>query len=641
MKICFIADFRSPIARNWIRHFPPRGHDVHVISTMPVRDRVPDVAVHQLGNAARKSARQIRSFVDPNAFSGKFAFRMRDSYVQPVECLLRARTVRRMLDEIQPHIVHALRIPIEGELATLAAYQPFIVSIWGNDLTLFAARCLFHRKMTEQLVSSVSGLLADSTADLNRASDWGLPGWVPTLRVPGCGGIDRQVFFAAPPEPHIRAMLGIPHDATVVVNPRGYRRYIRNDTFLESANDLLSRLRNLVLVGVGLQGWPTAENFIKRNRLEGRLILTGQLSQPDLASLYRCSIASISPAEHDGTPNTLLEAMACGALPIAGSLPSIREWIRDGENGLLFDPGDAASLTQAIVRALDDCALRDRSRSVNFGLVRECADYDRNMRQAEDFYRDVIANQARQTAAIATGNTTRVYFDALSTTWERHYDPDGSMTKRCERIVAAMRKHLPPGSRILDFGCGTADVSSACASAGFEVVAVDQSAKMIDRARSRFDSEKLKFEVISSDSEALPYAAGSFDAVLASSVLEYVSDPLAYFREFHRVCRPGGYLLFTVPNLANPIRWLETIERRLITDSPDRLRLDRAAYLRYSKNRFRQGKWVELMSQAGWAVREIRGRNLTLTLFIGGDDPRLTSLRREQELETNLVRSIQ
>ena len=34
---------------------------------------------------------------------------------------------------------------------------------------------------------------------------------------------------------------------------------------------------------------------------------------------------------HDGTPNTLLEGMACGCLPVAGDLDSIREWLKPGQ----------------------------------------------------------------------------------------------------------------------------------------------------------------------------------------------------------------------------------------------------------------------------------------------------------------------
>ena len=62
---------------------------------------------------------------------------------------------------------------------------------------------------------------------------------------------------------------------------------------------------------------------------------------------------------------------------------------------------------------------------------------------------------------------------------------------------------------------------------------------------------------------ALPFAAGSFDRVIASEVLEHVADDLAALAELRRVLRPGGALAVTVP------AWLpETICWRLSADYP-------------------------------------------------------------------------
>ena len=48
---------------------------------------------------------------------------------------------------------------------------------------------------------------------------------------------------------------------------------------------------------------------------------------------------------------------------------------------------------------------------------------------------------------------------------------------------------------------------------------------------------------------ALPYDAGRFDCLLASEVLEHVSDPVLFAREVNRVLKPGGTVILTVPFL--------------------------------------------------------------------------------------------
>jgi glycosyltransferase involved in cell wall biosynthesis len=98
----------------------------------------------------------------------------------------------------------------------------------------------------------------------------------------------------------------------------------------------------------------------------------------------------VSPSTHDGTPNTLLEAMACGCTPVAGDLESIREWITPGLNGLLVDPGDPLGLADAICEALGNARLRARAREHNQIMIRERAEYQGVMHKAESFYEKLI-----------------------------------------------------------------------------------------------------------------------------------------------------------------------------------------------------------------------------------------------------------
>jgi glycosyltransferase involved in cell wall biosynthesis len=104
-----------------------------------------------------------------------------------------------------------------------------------------------------------------------------------------------------------------------------------------------------------------------------------------MAELFRRCQVAVSPSTHDGTPNTLLEAMACGCFPVAGDIESLREWIDPGENGLLVDPQNAHFLAEAILQALRDADLRLRAREHNTRLVAERAEYRQVMGEAEKF----------------------------------------------------------------------------------------------------------------------------------------------------------------------------------------------------------------------------------------------------------------
>jgi glycosyltransferase involved in cell wall biosynthesis len=111
-----------------------------------------------------------------------------------------------------------------------------------------------------------------------------------------------------------------------------------------------------------------------------------------MAELFRRSQVAVSPSTHDGTPNTLLEAMACGCFPVAGDLESLREWITPGDNGLLVDPGDPRALADAILLALEQPDLRLRARERNLRLIAERAEYKKVMYSPKNFTEQYYPN---------------------------------------------------------------------------------------------------------------------------------------------------------------------------------------------------------------------------------------------------------
>jgi SAM-dependent methyltransferase len=110
-----------------------------------------------------------------------------------------------------------------------------------------------------------------------------------------------------------------------------------------------------------------------------------------------------------------------------------------------------------------------------------------------------------------------------------------------------------PGRRVLDLGCRYGTLTARYV-VGNDVVGVDVDKEALDTAAA------LGIETIWADvEEPLPLEDETFDVVVAGELLEHVRDPDALVAEAHRVLRPGGTFVGSVPNafrLKNRLRFL-------------------------------------------------------------------------------------
>jgi glycosyltransferase involved in cell wall biosynthesis len=291
-----------------------------------------------------------------------------------------------------------MRIPFEGILAAEALQGqpiPLLVSVWGNDFTLHAHGSPLIGYLTKRTLTRANGLHPDCYRDLYMARQWGFAETKPVAVLPSGGGIQTDLFGSASVDRQLTERLRIPPDAPVVLNPRGIRGYVRNDTFFQAIPLVLVKKPRVIFLGLAMQGSPIAEAWVERLAIGHAVRLLPPASRSEVANLFRLADVAVSPSEHDGTPNTLLEGMACGTFPVAGNIESVREWIADGTNGLLCNPASPESLATAIVRALDDTELRRKAKVHNQYLVAERADHQKVMAQAEAFYAELIRDAGR------------------------------------------------------------------------------------------------------------------------------------------------------------------------------------------------------------------------------------------------------
>ncbi|HXD12279.1 MAG TPA: glycosyltransferase family 4 protein, partial [Anaerolineales bacterium] len=288
---------------------------------------------------------------------------------------------RGYIERVQPDIIHAMRIPYEAMLAA-DAYTgiPLIVSIWGNDFTLHAPSTSMMSHYTRWTMQVADALHADCQRDIRLAREWGLSVEKPTLVTPGNGGIRSDIFYPANKSV----------EEPVIINPRGFRPYVRNDSFFKAIPLVLAKHPDAKFICALMAGDAQAEQWIRELNIAHAVELLAPLPHFEMAEIFRRSQIVASPSVHDGTPNTLLEGIACGCFPVAGDLESIREWITPNENGLLFDSNNPQSIADAIIHAIENKNLRSKAAGSNQAIISARGEYNQNMQRAEEFYAKVI-----------------------------------------------------------------------------------------------------------------------------------------------------------------------------------------------------------------------------------------------------------
>jgi ubiquinone/menaquinone biosynthesis C-methylase UbiE len=99
---------------------------------------------------------------------------------------------------------------------------------------------------------------------------------------------------------------------------------------------------------------------------------------------------------------------------------------------------------------------------------------------------------------------------------------------------------LRAGQQVLDVAAGNGNISLAAARRWCEVTATDYVPALLDRARARAAADRLDITFQEADAEQLPFADGSFDAVVSTFGVMFTPDQERAAGELVRVCRRGG-----------------------------------------------------------------------------------------------------
>lgn len=384
LRLTYLADPNETHTRRWLGWFAAQGHHVELIGpsgtslTSPLPDGIGYRALPAYGGHR----------------------------IRPLGYLEARRAVRASIAETDPDVVHAHYLTGYGWLAWLSGFRPYVISVWGSDIfrTLPASR--FARVLGGRALAGAAAVTADSRDLADGAIRAGARADRTSLVQ---FGVDTARFAPGARDADLRARLGI-GPGRIVFAARTLIDFYRNDVVVDALPTLPDDVQ---LVFTARNADPGT-----RRRLEDRAASLGvrdrvtildHVAHEDMAPLLRLSDVLVSIPETDGTPVTILEALAVGVPVVASDVPSVREWVGERAPGHLVPVGDVAA-TAAAIRASLSLAPEAAAALARAGraLVEAAADQDANMQAMEQQYRRLAARRpAARAAARRSAGATR------------------------------------------------------------------------------------------------------------------------------------------------------------------------------------------------------------------------------------------
>ena len=305
----------------------------------------------------------------------------------PLSGLLWLYQVRRLVKRIKPDILDAHYIGIPAYLGVVSGFRPLAYNAWGSDILIDIDESRLRKYITKYSLKKAALVTCTSPQLKDRLEELGI---APNRVKVAFLGVETNIFSPEYRDETLIGELGIAN-SPIVISTRNLKPVYNLEMLISAIPLVLKEIPEAIFIFAG--------HGEQRNYLEGlandlgisdSIRFIGHITHNMLPKYLASSDVFISVSLSDGTPQSLLEAMACGLPAVVSDIPANRLWIEDGGNGFLVPIGDHQMLADKISYLLKNRDIREKFGTLNREKAKERAEYENQMSKIETMYKELL-----------------------------------------------------------------------------------------------------------------------------------------------------------------------------------------------------------------------------------------------------------
>jgi len=289
--------------------------------------------------------------------------------------------LRKLINSIQPDILHSHIASSYGLLGALTNFRPYIVSVWGFDVYTFPNVSFIHKNVLRWVLKKADVVLSTSKVMAYETRKYSLKEVFVTPF-----GIDTAKF---------KPISQKEDESTTIGTIKGLEDQYGIEYLLKAYAILRERhpkeKMKLLIVGGGSKA-NYLRHLAKDLRIEDTTVFTGNIPYEKVIDYHnKLDIyIAVSINDNESFGVSILEASACEKPVIVSSVGGLNEVVMEGITGLVVPPKDEIATANAIEKFILDANLRKKMGQAGRRFVQENYELDKNVQSMIQIYESVV-----------------------------------------------------------------------------------------------------------------------------------------------------------------------------------------------------------------------------------------------------------